>query len=106
MPHALETTDNRRMYEKSRIQLATSTHIPTFFLGKGLINDPEINNTFKINKGLRIGRQLLCDLTHLGVPVGSELLDTISPQYIAVCSFFFSQIFRPAQVLTYQFYRI
>ena len=50
---------------------------------KGLINDPEINGTFKINKGLRIARQLLCDLTSLGVPVGSELLDTISPQYIA-----------------------
>ncbi|KAE9393978.1 3-deoxy-7-phosphoheptulonate synthase [Gymnopus androsaceus JB14] len=50
---------------------------------KGLINDPDINGTFKINKGLRIARQLLCDLTDLGIPVGSELLDTISPQYIA-----------------------
>ncbi|KAJ3783780.1 3-deoxy-7-phosphoheptulonate synthase [Lentinula aff. detonsa] len=50
---------------------------------KGLINDPDINGTFKINKGLRAARQLLCDLTDLGVPVGSELLDTISPQYIA-----------------------
>ena len=50
---------------------------------KGLINDPDIDGSFKINKGLRIGRQLLCDLTDLGIPVGSELLDTISPQYIA-----------------------
>ncbi|KAF9047011.1 hypothetical protein BDP27DRAFT_1434429 [Rhodocollybia butyracea] len=50
---------------------------------KGLINDPDINGTFKINKGLRTARQLLCDLTDLGVPVGSELLDTISPQYIS-----------------------
>ncbi|KIK54594.1 hypothetical protein GYMLUDRAFT_48500 [Collybiopsis luxurians FD-317 M1] len=50
---------------------------------KGLINDPDINGTFKINKGLRIARQLLCDLTELGVPVGSELLDTTSPQYIS-----------------------
>ncbi|KZT03323.1 3-deoxy-7-phosphoheptulonate synthase [Laetiporus sulphureus 93-53] len=50
---------------------------------KGLINDPDIDGSFKINKGLRLARQLLCDLTHLGVPVGSELLDTISPQYIA-----------------------
>ncbi|KAI0043690.1 3-deoxy-7-phosphoheptulonate synthase [Auriscalpium vulgare] len=49
---------------------------------KGLINDPDIDGSFKINKGLRLARQLLCDLTHLGVPVGSELLDTISPQYI------------------------
>ncbi|TFK24897.1 3-deoxy-7-phosphoheptulonate synthase [Coprinopsis marcescibilis] len=50
---------------------------------KGLINDPDIDGSFKINKGLRIARQLLCDLTDLGVPVGSELLDTISPQFIA-----------------------
>ncbi|KAF8627594.1 hypothetical protein AX17_006166 [Amanita inopinata Kibby_2008] len=50
---------------------------------KGLINDPDIDGSFQINKGLRIARQLLCDLTDLGVPVGSELLDTISPQYLA-----------------------
>ncbi|KAH9477011.1 Phospho-2-dehydro-3-deoxyheptonate aldolase, tyrosine-inhibited [Psilocybe cubensis] len=50
---------------------------------KGLINDPDIDGSFKINKGLHMARQLLCDLTDLGVPVGSELLDTISPQYIA-----------------------
>jgi len=48
-----------------------------------LINDPDIDGSFQINKGLRTARQLLCDLTELGVPVGSELLDTISPQYIA-----------------------
>ncbi|KAG1851883.1 3-deoxy-7-phosphoheptulonate synthase [Suillus subalutaceus] len=50
---------------------------------KGLINDPDIDGSYKINKGLRVARQLLCDLTDIGVPVGSELLDTISPQYIA-----------------------
>lgn len=50
---------------------------------KGLINDPDIDGSFKINKGLRTARKLLCDLTDLGVPVGSELLDTISPQYIS-----------------------
>jgi len=50
---------------------------------KGLINDPDIDGSFKINKGLRLARQLLCDLTDLGIPVGSELLDTISPQYVA-----------------------
>lgn len=43
----------------------------------------DIDGSFQINKGLHIARQLLCDLTHLGVPVGSELLDTISPQYIS-----------------------
>ncbi|KAF8621490.1 hypothetical protein AX15_007777 [Amanita polypyramis BW_CC] len=50
---------------------------------KGLINDPDIDGSFQINKGLRTARQLLCDLTNLGVPVGSELLDTISPQFIS-----------------------
>lgn len=50
---------------------------------KGLINDPDLDGTFKINKGLRMARQLLCDLTDMGVPVALELLDTISPQYLA-----------------------
>lgn len=50
---------------------------------KGLVNDPEINNSFQINKGLRIGRELLRDITELGLPVGCELLDTISPQFLA-----------------------
>lgn len=50
---------------------------------KGLINDPEINDTFKINKGLRISRQLFCDLTAIGMPIASEMLDTISPQFLA-----------------------
>ncbi|GAA5801997.1 3-deoxy-7-phosphoheptulonate synthase [Helicostylum pulchrum] len=50
---------------------------------KGLINDPDINNSYDINKGLRVGRKLLCDLTDMGMPVAVELLDTISPQYLA-----------------------
>lgn len=50
---------------------------------KGLINDPDIDGSFKINKGLRMARQLLCDITHMGVPVAVELLDTISPQYVS-----------------------
>ncbi|KAL8657315.1 MAG: hypothetical protein Q9226_002031, partial [Calogaya cf. arnoldii] len=50
---------------------------------KGLINDPEINETFKINKGLRVSRQLFCDLTAMGMPIASEMLDTISPQFLA-----------------------
>ena len=60
---------------------------------KGLINDPDIDGSFKINKGLRLARQLLCDLTDLGMPVGSELLDTISPQYVADCKSFPAHIF-------------
>ncbi len=50
---------------------------------KGLINDPDINETFNINKGLRMSRQLYCDLTNSGVPIASEMLDTISPQFLA-----------------------
>ncbi|WVO15734.1 3-deoxy-7-phosphoheptulonate synthase [Cryptococcus depauperatus] len=50
---------------------------------KGLINDPDIDGTFKINKGLRMARELLCDINEMGMPVGCELLDTISPQFIA-----------------------
>lgn len=50
---------------------------------KGLINDPDIDETFKINKGLRVSRQLFCDLTSSGMPIASEMLDTISPQFLA-----------------------
>jgi 3-deoxy-7-phosphoheptulonate synthase len=50
---------------------------------KGLINDPDLNNTFQINKGLKIARQLLLDLADMGIPTGTEYLDLISPQYIA-----------------------
>lgn len=50
---------------------------------KGLINDPDLNNTFNINKGLDIARKLLLDINTLGLPVGCEFLDTITPQYIS-----------------------
>ena len=50
---------------------------------KGLINDPDLNDSFKINKGLRLARQLLVDLNGLGLPTGTEYLDLISPQYLA-----------------------
>ncbi|TGD74696.1 3-deoxy-7-phosphoheptulonate synthase [Mangrovimicrobium sediminis] len=50
---------------------------------KGLINDPDLNNTFQINKGLHLARQLLADLAQMGVPAGTEYLDLISPQYYA-----------------------
>jgi 3-deoxy-7-phosphoheptulonate synthase len=50
---------------------------------KGLINDPNLDESFEINKGLRIGRKLLSDLTAMGVPCGCEFLDPISPQYIS-----------------------
>lgn len=49
---------------------------------KGLINDPDINDSFKIAKGLHIGRQLLLDVAELGLPTATEALDPISPQYL------------------------
>ncbi|MBB1272408.1 3-deoxy-7-phosphoheptulonate synthase AroG [Psychromonas sp. SR45-3] len=50
---------------------------------KGLINDPEINGTFNINKGLRKGRKLLLDINAMGLPAATEFLDMITPQYVA-----------------------
>ena len=49
---------------------------------KGLINDPYLDESFRIDEGLRIARQLLIDINRLDVPAGSEFLDVISPQYI------------------------
>ena len=49
---------------------------------KGLINDPYLDESFRIDEGLRIARQLLIDINRLGLPAGSEFLDVISPQYI------------------------
>ena len=50
---------------------------------KGLINDPDLNNSFDIDKGLSVSRQLLRDINDLGMPAGTEFLDVITPQYIA-----------------------
>jgi 3-deoxy-7-phosphoheptulonate synthase len=49
---------------------------------KGLINDPYLNDSFKIEEGLRIGRKLLLDILELGLPTSTEALDPISPQYL------------------------
>ena len=50
---------------------------------KGLINDPYMDGSYRINDGLRIGRKLLLDLNEMGLPTASEFLDMISPQYVA-----------------------
>tara|TARA_B100001105_G_scaffold44333_1_gene32634 strand:+ start:5876 stop:6922 length:1047 start_codon:yes stop_codon:yes gene_type:complete len=50
---------------------------------KGLINDPDLNGTFDINKGIRLSRSLLLEFSKMGLPCGTEFLDLISPQYIA-----------------------
>jgi 3-deoxy-7-phosphoheptulonate synthase len=50
---------------------------------KGLINDPDLDESYHINKGLRLARRLLLDINELGLPTGSEFLDTQIPQHIA-----------------------
>lgn len=50
---------------------------------KGLINDPDLDGSFQINKGLAISRKLFIELTEMGMPIATEMLDTISPQYFA-----------------------
>ncbi|MDD2761424.1 MAG: 3-deoxy-7-phosphoheptulonate synthase AroG [Methylomonas sp.] len=50
---------------------------------KGLINDPELNSSFNINKGLRLARQVLLDVNNQGVPAATEYLDLITPQYVS-----------------------
>jgi len=50
---------------------------------KGLINDPDINESYDANKGLRLARKILRDITAMGLPVGTEFLDPISPQFVA-----------------------
>ncbi|MFM8899612.1 MAG: 3-deoxy-7-phosphoheptulonate synthase [Burkholderiales bacterium] len=49
---------------------------------KGLINDPYLDESYRIDEGLRMGRQLLVEINRLGLPAGSEFLDVISPQYL------------------------
>ncbi|MFV2060439.1 MAG: 3-deoxy-7-phosphoheptulonate synthase AroG [Gammaproteobacteria bacterium] len=50
---------------------------------KGLINDPDLNGSFQINKGLKIARELLLELNNFGIPAATEFLDLITPQYFA-----------------------
>jgi 3-deoxy-7-phosphoheptulonate synthase len=50
---------------------------------KGLINDPFLDNTFRINDGLKLARKLLVDLNHMGLPAATEYLDMITPQYLS-----------------------
>lgn len=50
---------------------------------KGLINDPDLDESFNINKGLRLARKLLLDINELGLPAATEYLDLVTPQYIS-----------------------
>jgi 3-deoxy-7-phosphoheptulonate synthase len=70
--------------EELRIVMRVYFEKPRTSIGwKGLINDPYLDGSFKINDGLRIARRLLLDVAELGVPAGTEFLDMIIPQYLA-----------------------
>ena len=71
---------------KDDLQIIMRTYFekPRTVVGwKGLINDPQIDGSFEINQGLRVGRKLLVDICDMGLPTGAEFLDTIIPQFIA-----------------------
>jgi 3-deoxy-7-phosphoheptulonate synthase len=73
-----------RVSGELRIVMRTYFEKPRSTVGwKGLINDPGLDGTFDVNRGLRTARRLLLDVTALGLPVGCEFLDPITPQFIA-----------------------
>ena len=75
--------ERRRFADTLEIVMRVYFEKPRTSVGwKGLINDPYLDESYRINEGLRIARSLLVDINRLGVPAGSELLDVISPQYI------------------------
>src|SRR6056300_339022 len=74
---------NIKFKEKLLIVMRVYFEKPRTTVGwKGLINDPDINESYDANKGLMLARKILKDITALGLPVGTEFLDPISPQYI------------------------
>jgi 3-deoxy-7-phosphoheptulonate synthase len=74
----------RRLAEDLLIVMRVYFEKPRTTVGwKGLINDPDLDNSFNINKGLRLARKLLLDLNELGVPAATEYLDLITPQYVS-----------------------
>ena len=71
---------------KSKLEIMMRVYFekPRTTIGwKGLINDPEINQTYDIERGLRLARKLLLEITALGVPIASEILDPVTPQFIS-----------------------
>ncbi|HEX6156359.1 MAG TPA: 3-deoxy-7-phosphoheptulonate synthase [Burkholderiales bacterium] len=75
--------ERRRLGDELEILMRVYFEKPRTTVGwKGLINDPYLNGSFRINEGLRIARDLLVRISQAGVPAGCEFLDVISPQYI------------------------
>ena len=73
-----------RLADSLIIVMRTYFEKPRTVVGwKGLINDPDLDESYHINKGLRLARRLLLDVNELGLPTGSEFLDTQIPQHIA-----------------------
>jgi 3-deoxy-7-phosphoheptulonate synthase len=74
----------RRLADRLEIVMRVYFEKPRTTVGwKGLINDPDLDGSFKINKGLRTARELLLDIAESGLPAGTEYLDMITPQYVA-----------------------
>ncbi len=84
LEYARRLREQRRRFEGTlEILMRVYFEKPRTTVGwKGLINDPYLDESYRIHEGLRIARQLLLDINRLGVPAGSEFLDVISPQYI------------------------
>ena len=75
---------SKKVSEDILIVMRTYFEKPRTTVGwKGLINDPYLNDTCKINHGMSMARKLLLDISDMGLPCGYECLDTITPQYIA-----------------------
>jgi 3-deoxy-7-phosphoheptulonate synthase len=75
---------NAELDERLLIVMRTYFEKPRTTLGwKGLVNDPDLDGSYAVNKGLRLARSLLLEVTDLGLPVGCEFLDPITPQFLA-----------------------
>lgn len=73
-----------RYKDQLLVMMRTYFEKPRTVVGwKGLLNDPGLDGSFEINRGLRLGRKLLCEVCELGLPPAAEFLDTINPQFIA-----------------------
>lgn len=84
LDYAARLLDLRKRYAQNlEIIMRVYFEKPRTTVGwKGLINDPDLNESFDINNGLRIARKLLCQINEMGVPAATEYLDLITPQYI------------------------
>ena len=75
--------ENKKLRENILIIMRVYFEKPRTTVGwKGLINDPDINETYNIAKGVEMARELLIEISNLGLPAGTEFLDPISPQYV------------------------